>query len=202
MRWVRMVLGLALLATVLWLLSTVYALAGFMLTWAVGIAALVAAVAFSKRQKKPMMRLLTLVFAGIAIAAPLILPTRVSTADVAQGIWRPWDRVEAINRVAAGRTILVHVTAEWCLNCKVNQTLVLDRGAVADRLKEPGTVAMIADWTRTDPSITRFLSGFGRSGIPFDVVYGPKAPAGIVLPEILTQDAVLAALDTASGKTP
>jgi suppressor for copper-sensitivity B len=200
MRWVRLLMGLALVATVLWLLSAVYALTGFMPTWAVGIAALVAAIAFARRRAKPIMWLPTAVFALLAVASPLILPARVSAVDVAQGIWKPWDRVEAINRVAAGRTVLVHVTAEWCLNCKVNKALVLDHGAVAERLKQPGTVAMIADWTRADPAVTRFLSGFGRSGIPFDVVYGPKAPAGIVLPEILTQDNVLAALDAAAGK--
>jgi suppressor for copper-sensitivity B len=118
--------------------------------------------------------------------------------DVAD-VWRPWDRVAVLNQVAAGDVVLVHVSAAWCLNCKVNQSLVLERGAVAARLTAPRTVAMIADWTRTDPVIGRFLAGFGRYGIPFDVVYGPKAPAGIVLPEILTQDAVLAALDRAGA---
>jgi suppressor for copper-sensitivity B len=201
MRWVRVVMGLALVATVLWLLSGVYAQSGSMSAWAIGISAVVAAIAFARRRSKPAMVLLTIIFAGLAMASPLILPARHVSSETAQGIWRPWDRVEAINRVGAGETVLVHVTAEWCLNCKVNQTLVLDRGAVADRLKQSGTIAMIADWTKTDPGIGRFLAGFGRYGIPFDVVYGPKAPAGIVLPEILTRDSVLAALDAASGKS-
>jgi suppressor for copper-sensitivity B len=106
-----------------------------------------------------------------------------------------------MNDVAAGKVVLVHVTAEWCLNCKVEKALVLDRGAVAQRLKSPGTVAMIADWTQSDPRVGRLLADFGRYGIPFDVVYGPKAPAGIALPEILSQEAVLNALDIA-GATP
>ena len=35
------------------------------------------------------------------------------------------------------------------------------------------------------------LAHFGRYGIPFNVVYGPDAPAGIALPELLSAEAVL-----------
>jgi suppressor for copper-sensitivity B len=58
---------------------------------------------------------------------------------------------------------------------------------------------MVADWTRPDPAITAYLTKFDRYGIPLNVVYGPKAPNGIALPELLTGDAVLAALKQASG---
>ena len=43
-------------------------------------------------------------------------------------------------------------------------------------------------------------ASFGRYGIPFDVVYGPGAPDGVTLPELLTEDAVLTALNQAAGK--
>ena len=58
---------------------------------------------------------------------------------------------------------------------------------------------MRADWTRPDPRIADYLASFGRYGIPFNVVYGPAAPAGIPLPELLTGDTVLAAIDRAAG---
>lgn len=35
--------------------------------------------------------------------------------------------------------------------------------------------------------------------IPFNAVFGPKAPEGILLSELLTSDAVLEALDAAKG---
>ena len=57
---------------------------------------------------------------------------------------------------------------------------------------------MQADWTRPDPAIAAFLRRFARYGIPFDVVFGPNAPEGKVLPELLTTGAVLSALDGAS----
>ena len=59
-------------------------------------------------------------------------------------------------------------------------------------------IAMQADWTRPDPAITKYLSSFGRYGIPFNIVYGPKSPDGIVLPEILTKSNVISAISEAS----
>ena len=60
---------------------------------------------------------------------------------------------------------------------------------------------MRADWTSPDPKIAAFLASFGRYGIPLNVVFGPAAPGGILLPELLTTGAVFQAIDKASGKT-
>jgi suppressor for copper-sensitivity B len=61
-------------------------------------------------------------------------------------------------------------------------------------------LALRADWTRPNPEIAAFLRRYDRYGIPFNIVYGPGAPEGIVLPELLTQDAVQAALKQAAGR--
>jgi suppressor for copper-sensitivity B len=60
---------------------------------------------------------------------------------------------------------------------------------------------MKADWTRPNKTIAEYLAKFGRYGIPFNVVYGPSAPSGITLPELLTNSAVLGALKQAQQKT-
>ena len=41
---------------------------------------------------------------------------------------------------------------------------------------------------------------FGRYGIPFNAVYGPGAPGGLPLPELLTERAVMEAFSVAWGK--
>ena len=61
-------------------------------------------------------------------------------------------------------------------------------------------VAMRADWTRPNPAIDAYLARFGRAGIPFNVVYGPAAPGGLPLPELLTTGAVTGALAQAAGR--
>jgi suppressor for copper-sensitivity B len=57
---------------------------------------------------------------------------------------------------------------------------------------------MRADWTRPDAAIAAYLRSFGRYGIPFYAVYGPRTPGGQPLPEILTAATVLEALDRAA----
>jgi suppressor for copper-sensitivity B len=50
--------------------------------------------------------------------------------------------------------------------------------------------------------IAAYLRRFGRYGIPFNAVYGPGAPDGLALSEILSVDTVLAALREAAGPSP
>jgi suppressor for copper-sensitivity B len=58
---------------------------------------------------------------------------------------------------------------------------------------------MVADWTKPDPGIGRYLAHNNRYGIPLNVVYGPKAPEGIVLPEICTAETIVQAIRQAQG---
>lgn len=112
--------------------------------------------------------------------------------------WVKFDEGAIAAQVAEGKVVFVDVTADWCLTCQANKKLVLDRDAVATRLQEDGIVAMKADWTNPDPAISAFLERHGRYGIPFNIVYGPAAPDGLKLPELLTGANVLEALDSAA----
>jgi suppressor for copper-sensitivity B len=58
---------------------------------------------------------------------------------------------------------------------------------------------MKADWTKPDEAIARYLAAHGRYAIPFNIVYGPGAPDGILLPELLTPASVQDALNKAAG---
>lgn len=106
------------------------------------------------------------------------------------------DRGGRAELVCEGRAVLVDVTADRCVTCLANKQFVLDSAEICDRLGDEVT-ALRADWTRPDPAIQDYLARFGRYGIPFGIVYGPRAPAGIVLPELLTKKAVLDAIAAA-----
>ncbi len=111
--------------------------------------------------------------------------------------WLPFDETALAHHVADGRVVFVDVTADWCITCQINKALVLSHREVVKRLHN--VVAMQADWTRHDGRVSAYLAGFGRYGIPFNVVYGPGAPQGLLLPELLTAEGVLKALDVAAG---
>jgi len=146
-------------------------------------------------------RILGIALALSAIWLLWVLWAEIGTppAQAAGSFWQPFDEAAISRLVGEGNTVFVDVTADWCLTCKVNERLVLGQAAVESRLTAPRTVAMRADWTRPDPAIARYLREFGRYGIPFNAVYGPAAPQGVALPEILTRDRVIEALDRAQA---
>lgn len=200
----RAALGLALAGTAVWLVFVLAARAGPAAALAAGAAcaALAAALRIARRARR----------AGLAAAAaaalaaflaPALAPPEGGAGSAAEaapaGVWTPFAPAALTAAVAEGKTVFVDVTAEWCVTCKVNKALALDSEPVRARLGAAGTVAMRADWTRPDPEIAAYLASFGRYGIPFDAVYGPGAPEGLPLPELLRPGTVLAALDRAAG---
>ena len=121
-------------------------------------------------------------------------------SSVEDKIWREFDLATINSEVAEGKTVFVDVTADWCLTCKANKFLVLNRERITKILNGSDVIAMRADWTKPDPEIYNYLRSFGRYGIPFNVVYGPNARRGLSLPEILTETAVIEAIQQAGGK--
>ena len=199
----RRLLGLALAGTAVWLLWVLAQVAGATTAAVTGLLLAAVLAALILRQRTPEARrplgaaVTALVLAAVLLPAWATPPNAVPTP--ASPLWRPLDPAAIQREVAAGHTVFVDVTAAWCLTCKVNEAAVIDRNPVAARLRRPGTIAMRADWTRPEPAITAYLQRFGRYGVPLNVVFGPAAPDGRPLPELLTAAAVLAALDQAAA---
>jgi suppressor for copper-sensitivity B len=203
-RWMvqlRGVLGVLLAASAVWL---IWVLAGEIgAEPALIVAALMACAGLALAAvRETVPRRATLV---VALAAALLVPQVAPpprAAAVAGGMWQRFDPGAIGALVRDGHIVFVDVTADWCLTCKVNERLVLDGASVHQALERPGVVAMRADWTRPDPTIAAYLNRFGRYGIPFNTVYGPAAPSGVALPELLTPGLVTAALAQAAGPLP
>jgi suppressor for copper-sensitivity B len=112
--------------------------------------------------------------------------------------WQSFDPVALQRLVGEGKTVLVDVTATWCLTCKLNELTVFENNDVRSRLGQPDVIRMRADWTRPDPAIAMYLRHFARFGISLDVIYGPGKPQGEPLPELLTPGILIRALDQAT----
>ena len=200
----RRILGLALAGTAVWLLSVLadqVSLAAAVLAGALLV--LLGAVLGLRRHLK---RSLGPALATLLALAVLVLPAgfgpreRAANAGAGDG-WIAFDQGEIARRVAAGEVVFVDVTADWCLTCQVNKKLVIDAADVIADFEAHEVVRMRADWTLPSDEIADYLASFGRYGIPFNVVYGPGAPRGETLPELLTVKSVLAATDKAAGET-
>ncbi|AMM18591.1 hypothetical protein AX768_30670 (plasmid) [Burkholderia sp. PAMC 28687] len=203
----RQGLGLLLLGTALWLLFTLWQVAGPAVTSAVA-ALLVCTLAFralvTYRHASIGFRWSGISTVGLASLTIAVAATFASTVGVpaikgADG-WQSFDPVAIEALVADGKTVFVDVSASWCLTCKVNELTVLQTGKVQRRLAQSDTVRMRADWSRPDPTIAAYIQHFGRFGIPLDVVYGPRMPAGKLLPETLGTAAVIRALDAVGSE--
>ena len=96
--------------------------------------------------------------------------------------------------------MLIDYTAEWCVNCKANEKLVLNTAVVKKAMQEAGVVPFKADYTSFNPEIKADLDRFKRSGVPMYVIVPANKPdAPILLDEILTPTAVIDALRRASA---
>ncbi len=205
----RRVLGLALVATAAWLLSVLSAQVGFIGAAATGalLGALILVVWMGRardsrtRSTAIATPALAVVLALAAVALPSGFTWReeatVAASREDDGIWHSFNQAELSRLVALGQVVIVDVTADWCLTCQINKKLVLDRDPVSARLGGEGVTAMRRDWTLPSDEISSYLAGHGRYGIPFNVVFGPGAPEGIALPELLTSEAVMTALERA-----
>jgi suppressor for copper-sensitivity B len=194
MNTVKIILSMLMAATAIWLASVLASIIG-LTGIAVLLIALVVAIALISSAASQFK------LAGIAVAviALAVAPSFTSAPQSApkDDIWQAFVESDIAGYVDNGQVIFVDVTAAWCLTCKANKALVLDKGDVKAALSSDGVMTMQADWTRPDADILAYLQANGRFGIPFNIVYGPGAPEGIALPELLTQDAVLTALEQA-----
>lgn len=94
---------------------------------------------------------------------------------------------------AEGRPVFVNMTAAWCITCLVNERIALAPATVRAAFVAHNIAYLKGDWTRQDPAITAFLRAHGRDGVPLYVFY-PPGKDGTVLPQILTEGTVLAAI--------
>jgi thiol:disulfide interchange protein DsbD len=214
----KIAMGFPMLATVVWLFNIAAASYGKNVLW-LGVFLVVVAFAawifgeFFQRERKhktaAAVVTLFLLIGGYAFALEKELDWRTampetnatgSLKESPDGIdWQRWSP-EAVAQARADRKpVLVDFTADWCLTCQVNKQTSIEISSVRQKLKDINAVAFTGDYTRTPDNITTELNRYNRAGVPLVLVY-PKNPDAqpIVLPEVLTPNIVLNALNQAA----
>jgi thiol:disulfide interchange protein DsbD len=138
----------------------------------------------------------------LALAAVLKLEdgpaTAASAGGPAQGVnfegWERFSRQRMTEAAAAGKPVFVDFTAAWCITCLVNERVALETPATRRAFEQTGTVKLKGDWTNRDPEITALLKELGRAGVPLYLYWAPGADRPKILPQVLTEAAIVSEL--------
>lgn len=146
------------------------------------------------------------IFIIIIIVLSYFMPLKMFKDDLnneskIDSTWQDYQPEKIDQLILNNKIIIVDITASWCMSCKINKFLILDN---ADNLlelkKNKNIIFMRKNITSSmDQNVNNLLKQHQRHGIPFNIVYGPKKPEGIVLPIILTKSLLVKAISEASG---
>ncbi len=106
------------------------------------------------------------------------------------------DMDDIKQKISEGKTVIVSVDAKWCLTCRFNDLTVLNMPLLVQKMAAKNIELIRVDWTSYNPDIIRFMAKYGRSGVPFYVLFSRRVPEGMVLPEILTEKDFRSFLDS------
>ncbi|WP_145487830.1 protein-disulfide reductase DsbD family protein [Yersinia aleksiciae] len=205
-RWMshlRIAMGVLMLASSLWLLSLMISHIGLqtvMVSAGVLLLALLVAIGWRYGARAA---------AIVSLISVLIIGALLLAGSLTANLWRKplhdnisWQPLteSAIKKaLREHKRVFVDITADWCVTCKVNKIHVLMRDDVQQALQAPDVVALRGDWTRPSADITQFLRERGSVAIPFNQIYGPQQPQGVVLSPLLDRDILLKVLADAKG---
>lgn len=127
-------------------------------------------------------------FGAIALPASFIEGGKGDEAGVLAP--HPFSEAALASARASGKPVFVWFTADWCVTCKVNESVAIEREATKAAFAKAGVIALRGDWTRRDPAITRFLTARGAAGVPLYLWYQPGGDAQ-QLPQVLTPDSLV-----------
>jgi thiol:disulfide interchange protein DsbD len=114
--------------------------------------------------------------------------------------WKPWSPEALKEARASGRPILVDFTAKWCTTCQWNKSHAIDIPKVRAKLKEIHAIALEENSYVKDRIVVTELNRYQRAGVPLVLVYPKNSnEPPEVLPELLTPNTVLTALDKAAA---
>lgn len=103
----------------------------------------------------------------------------------------PFSRDALAEARATDRPVFVWFTADWCVTCKVNESVAIEREATKEAFEQAGVIPMVGDWTVRDEAVTTFLSEQGAAGVPLYLWYEPGASEPETLPQVLTPDSLV-----------
>jgi suppressor for copper-sensitivity B len=106
--------------------------------------------------------------------------------------WEPFSESRLTALLKEKKTVLIDFTAEWCVNCKVNEGVALNTQDTQAFVEKHDIVPLLADFTEQPPELKRWLHKFLQDGVPLTVIFpAERQNEPIVLTGIYTQGTLL-----------
>lgn len=194
--WMALPMGLTALALV-WLASRTGGSAFAFALVLLAIIVVAALVLLGRRQRNGLAggRLwwggLAALLALSAFGLPDLVRAPEASADAGLLDAQPFSEEALAKARASGKPVFVYMTADWCLSCKVNERVAIEREPTRDAFRQAGVIVLRGDWTRRDPAITRFLTAQGSAGVPLYLWYPADGAAPQPLPQVLGPDSLV-----------
>ncbi|MET1754438.1 protein-disulfide reductase DsbD domain-containing protein [Novosphingobium sp. RD2P27] len=188
-RWMALPMGLTALALA-WLATRIagpwFAIASIAL--AALLVGLLSVAGHRQRRGRPAIRPTAVGLAILGVIALVALPlTERDRAAASESLLdpQPFSEAALAQARASGKPVFAWFTADWCLTCKVNEEVAIEREETRRAFEQAGVTVLRGDWTRRDPEITRYLTWQGAAGVPLYMWY-PARGQPEKLPQMLT----------------
>ncbi|WP_345719605.1 protein-disulfide reductase DsbD family protein [Qipengyuania qiaonensis] len=190
-RWMALPMGLTALALawLIWRIGGAEYLALVLALGAFALGGLALVGLFQRRTRTGTLVIFAALVAVLGLGTALLPRPEVQAAGEAESLLDPIDYSEAALAEArrSGRPVFVWFTADWCVTCKVNEGVAIEREATRQAFEDANVIAMRGDWTQRDEEISRMLTQQGAAGVPLYLWYAPGGEAE-QLPQVLTPD--------------
>jgi len=192
MVYVKYILGLLLLATVLWLLNI---LSNFFNTYFLTLL-IIFFLVLSYRQKISFQRnavTILVLFSIFSLSSLKAFQQNIIIDN--EKDWLNFFDIEVDQLINNKQLVFLDITADWCATCQFNKLNVLNSESVIKLLKDNKVTLVRADWTRPNKNINIFLEKYDRFGIPFNAFFSNNFPEGLLLSELLSEKEMVNAIN-------
>lgn len=127
-----------------------------------------------------------IIFIGLIYYLPIkIFVEKNNEEKIFDEFWQEFNEYKLHEAINAGKVVIVDITADWCITCKANNAINFNDINKIKFYKENNIIGMRANIISDIPAdVYKFMINYNRYGIPVNVIFGPQAKTGILMPEI------------------